>query len=198
MFFERCLVDFWLGMLEQRSFFLGIAGYIGGGIIVGFITWRWKRFFFFLSSSLLLFFGLAQWTSRWEWFSFPLMLSVVFLVTFWRKVEPLGRFFLGFWLVLNLASLFLFFLQKVELLRFLTRFPFSISLLAFVGGILALHKWFLHLFYVLLGSAMVSMGYLKIVERGFLKTSFWGEPPFWVFFFLVLTTFMYTFGSTNR
>lgn len=198
MFFDRCLIDWWLGVLERHSFFLSIAGYVGGGIIVGFISWRWKKFFFFLSSFLLLFFGLGRWIPRWEWLYFSLVLFVVLLVTFWRKAEPLGRFFFGFWLVLNLVSLFWFFVQKVDLLRFLTRFSFPISLLAFVGGILALHKWFLHLFYVLLGSAMVSMGYLKIVERGFWERSFWGEPPFWIFFFLVLATFMYTFGSADK
>ncbi|MGC8779180.1 MAG: hypothetical protein ACP5Q4_10940 [Candidatus Caldatribacteriaceae bacterium] len=191
-------LDQWLTLVEGWSFSLALAGYILGGISIGFFSWRWRRFFFFLSSFLLLFFGVRERVHG----DLRLWAAVAFLVAmlcaFWRRTEKLGQFFLGCWVLLNLASLLFRVSREVEIIRFLTRISMETwFIVAIVGGVLSLHRYFLHLVSVLLGSALFVVGYLQIIVRGGFGESFWGEPPLLAFLFLLLAIFMYAFREAQ-
>ncbi|MEN3185054.1 MAG: hypothetical protein ABDK94_00820 [Atribacterota bacterium] len=185
-------LDRWLTILEQRSFFLALAGYVALGVSIGVLSWCWRKFFFFSASFLVLFFGVGERIrGKAEWLAIA-ALGVALLVTFWRQAEKLGQFFLGCWIMVNFFSLLLFISKEVELIRFLVRVPIRIwFLVALVCGILTLYRYFLHLFSALLGSALLMTGYLKLMIQSGLRTLFWVEPPFMVFLFLVLVVVLY-------
>lgn len=185
-------LDRWLVLLEQRFFFLALAGYVTLGIGIGVFSWRWRKWFFFCSSFLLFFFGMEKRVhGHIEWLAIA-ALGVAFLVTFWRRAEELGQFFLGCWIMVNFFSLLFLISREVELIRFLFRVPIRVWFMVAVAcGVLSLYGYFLHLFSTLLGSALLVAGYLKVAVRSGFGESFWGEPPFLAFLFLVLAIFLY-------
>ncbi|MCX7668034.1 MAG: hypothetical protein N2Z84_03780 [Atribacterota bacterium] len=185
-------LDRWLMLLEQRSFFLALAGYVVLGIGIGVFSWRWRKFFFFCSSFLLLFFGIGERIrGNIEWLAI-VALGVALLVTLWHRAEKLGQFFLGCWIMVNFFSLLFLVSREVELIRFLSRIPIRMwFLVAVICGVLALYRYFLYLFSALLGSALLTAGYLKVIIRSGFEELFWGEPPFLAFLFLVLAVFLY-------
>ncbi|NSW75786.1 MAG: hypothetical protein HPY68_03240 [Candidatus Atribacteria bacterium] len=185
-------LDRWLVLLEQRFFFLALAGYVALSIGIGVFSWQWRKWFFFFSSFLLLFFGMEERVhGHIEWLAMA-ALGVALLVTFWHRAEKLGQFFLGCWIMVNFFSLLFLVSREVELIRFLVRVPIRVwFIVAVVCGVLSLYRYFLHLFSALLGSALLMAGYLKVIIRSGFEESFWGEPPFLTFLFLVFTIFLY-------
>jgi|YNPMSStandDraft_2_1061718.scaffolds.fasta_scaffold00363_17 hypothetical protein len=194
MFLEQ-----WFAMLERWSFWGALVGYLVGGVSIGLFSWRFRKFFFFVSTFLVLFSGAREkfpGDAR-LWALFAILVAVV--VTLWYRAEKVGQFFSGFWFVLNLASLLLLVSQEVEIIRFLTRIPLRTwSWVALAGGVLALHRYFSRLFGVLLGGILLTVGYLKILTRGNFQESFWGEPPLIAFLFLVVAIVMYFSGEYER
>lgn len=185
-------LDRWLVLPEQRFFFLALAGYVTLGIGIGVFSWRWRKWFFFSSSFLLLFFGMEERVhGHIEWLAMA-ALGVALLVTFWHRAEKLGQFFLGCWIMVNFFSLLFLISREIELIRFLVRVPIRVwFIVAVFCGILSLYRYFLRLFSTLLGSALLMVGYLKVIIRSGFEESFWGEPPFLAFLFLVFTIFLY-------
>lgn len=189
-------LDQWLGNLEKWSFVLAVAGYIVGGICIGCFSWRWRRFFFFLSTFLVLFFEVRTRVqgSMGPWVF--VALGGASVMAFWRQAERVGRFVLGFWLVSNLVALLFLISRDVDVIRFLTRIPWRILFwVALIGGVFALSRSFLRFFGAFVGSALVIEGYLKIIARGGFADSFWGEPPLVIFLFLITSVGMYALGE---
>ncbi len=207
-------LDYWLSRLMHDggwSVFLLVT--VLAGVIVGIYFMRYRRFFYLFSSfwvawiSLMLFFS-GYTPFVWErylllrplWAAdsvryvlvLLLALGVAFFSIALRRGEILGRFFASFLLFLNFFYLLIWLSNWVEILLFLETFPFQILLfVAFIAALAAI-AWreIPALLSALLGSSLLVVVYMQVLQRIGEHDTFFGQSPFVLFVFLVLAVLM--------
>ena len=128
-----------------------------------------------------------------------LALGAAFFAMVLKRGEILGRFFAAFLLFLNLFYLLLWLSNWVEILRFLEVFPFQVPLaIAFISALTAI-AWreIPALLSALVGSSLLMVVYLQVLQRMGEHDTFFGQSPFVLFLFLVIAVLMKTMQGNN-
>ncbi len=200
-------LEVWLREVGRWSPWLGIMGYVFWGIVIGFQGWQWRRVLFFVASFSVVFtVAMAIVWGNWHMKGgFPVFsaealrsvwsvvaLGVALLIAVWPRREAVGRFLLGFWLLLNLHFLLLRWVEEVELLRFLVQIPGGVWFGgAVIAGIGALHRTVLQLVSACLGSVLLNIAYLTALRYAGYQDSFFAHSSFALFVFFLVAVWMY-------
>ncbi|HSV30944.1 MAG TPA: hypothetical protein VLH40_02830 [Atribacteraceae bacterium] len=217
MFLDDWIVGFEAGLGWPAAIFL----LLGLGMGIGCFYTRFRRLFyviltFWLSLHFLALLFSGYFPGGWTknllgrvqaspdslrfWLFVLLSVAMVFLVMGIRKGEIFGRFFAAFFLVLNLYFLLVAMSEWVGLLRFVRALSLQTVLwvsVFFAGGSLFV-PGLPGIVSSCVGSALVVIGYLQVLQRLGESDTFFGQSPFALFVFLVLAILMKAFQGEYR